>query len=286
MSDKFIEALNECLERLKRGESIQDCLRDNPTYAEELRPLLEVAISTMRAAESAAPDPAAKARNFERFSQAAAVHAIRKPSPWRLRLRGLKFIARPVAIGAMCLALLVTGVGATTAASSEAVPGEALYWVKTTRENVESRMARSDESRANYEAKMAQVRGDEIQKLIERGHFTEANIAMGRMNSHLKKCARYAGISVTSNPVEMPFKPPAYVGREQANKLGNRLENDRRVFVVRVESVIWALPPEKQGEAERMLRQTNLGYALLIDTIVTDSPVKRPFVIVAAHRRD
>lgn len=285
MSNEFIEALNECLERLKRGESIQDCLRDNPTYAEELRPLLEVAVSTMRAAESASPDPAAKARNFERFSQAAAAHALKKPSPWWHRLRGLKFVARPVAIGAMCLAILMTGVGATTAASSESVPGEPLYWVKTTRESVESKMPMSDEGRANYEAKMAQVRGDEIQKLIERGHFTEANIAMGRMNSHLKKCARYAGISVTANPVEMPFKPPAYVGREQANKLGNRLENDRRVFVVRVESVIWTLPPEKQGEAERMLRQTNLEYALLIDTALHDSPVRRPFVIVEENRR-
>ena len=44
MNGEFVEALNDCVERLARGESIQDCLSRYPDYANEIRPLLEVSV--------------------------------------------------------------------------------------------------------------------------------------------------------------------------------------------------------------------------------------------------
>ncbi len=284
MSGEFVEALNDCVERLTQGESIQDCLNRYPIYADELRPLLDVSVSTIRAAEELQPDPSAKQRNFQRFSRAISESARRKQerTPWWQPWKSRRFIpiARPALVGFMAIAIMVTGVGATTAASSSSVPGEPLYWVKTTRENVESRLPRSEEGRANYEAKLAQVRGDEVNKLIQRGQFTRADKTMARMTIHLKRCANYAGISVTVDPVEMPFKPNPHMGRDNARKLGEKLENDRRIFMMNAERVILELTPEERQRVKRFLRQSDLGYRLFIDATLADSPGRRPFIIV------
>ncbi|MBM4389421.1 MAG: hypothetical protein FJ088_16920, partial [Deltaproteobacteria bacterium] len=43
--DTFNEILNECLEALARGQSIETCLEKHPEQAAALRPLLETALS-------------------------------------------------------------------------------------------------------------------------------------------------------------------------------------------------------------------------------------------------
>ncbi len=286
MSGEFADILNDCVERLAKGETIQSCANRYPVYAKELRPLLEVAASTIRAAEMVRPAPSAKERNFQRFSQAISVAARRKTerSPWWQLWKSSRLtpLARPILAGFMAIALLTTGVGATTAASSNSVPGEPLYWVKTTRESVESRLPRSDEGRANYEAKLAQVRGDEMNRLIQRGQFTRANSMMGRMTVHLSRCARHAGITITVNPVEVPFKQRPNMGRDNANRLGERLENDRRSFKMKAERILLELTPEQRAYVEQFLRQSDLGYRLFIDAARANSPVRRPFIIVPA----
>lgn len=284
MSREFVEALNDCVERLTKGESIQDCLNRYPLYADELSPLLEVSVSTIRAAEELQPDLSAKQRNFQRFSRAVSEAARRKEERVRWwqswKFRRFIPIARPALVGFMAVAIMVTGVGATTAASSNSVQGEPLYWVKTTRENVESRLPRSDEGRANYEAKLAQVRGDEINKLIQRGEFTRANSTMVRMTVHLKRCAKYAGVTVVVNPVEMPFKPNPSMGSDEANRLTERLENDRKVFMMKAERSQRQLNREQRARVKRFLREADLEYRLFIDATLADSPVRRPFIIV------
>ncbi len=283
MNGEFPDTLNDCVERLAAGQTIQDCLNRYPARAEELRPLLEVIVSTIHAADSARPDPAARQRNFRRFSQAMSAAPSGQTSPpwwrpWKSRL--FAPIARPVLIGFIAIAIMLTGVGATTAASANSLPGEPLYWVKTTKESVESRLPRSDEIRANYEAELARVRGDEINELIQRGHFTKAGDTMTRMTVHLKRCAQHAGITVTVNPVEMPFKPHPNMGSDNANRLGERLENDRRIFIIKAERVLLRLTPEQRQRAERVLRQSDLEYRLFIDAALVNSPVRRPFSIV------
>jgi hypothetical protein len=45
--------LNDCLERLLRGEDMESCLKYYPNEAEELRPLLEQALEIRRYSETA-----------------------------------------------------------------------------------------------------------------------------------------------------------------------------------------------------------------------------------------
>ena len=284
MSQEFSEALNDCLERLIHGEDLRECLGRYPRQALDLEPLLQVALATIRAAEAVRPDPDARARNFSRFSQALAAgpQQAERGSSWR-SWRWIP-VARPFAIGFASLLLFVLGAGVATAASTNSVPGEPLYWVKTTRESVEQRIPRSDDNRAIYEAGLAQARTTELGKLIERGYFTQADRTMRRMNDHLVRSARYAGVTVSANPIEMPFKPPMLIGDVKAEQLRHRLEQDRKVFRAKVRLILPTLNADDRSRAERVFRRTELGYWLLIDAMYTATPQGRTYLIVPAPR--
>ena len=279
MSQEFSEALNDCLDRLVRGEDIHECLRRHPQQAGELEPLLHVALATINAAEEVKPDPEARARNFLKFSEAVQK---RTASPGR-RMPWFSFrwlpVARPIAVGLASILVFVMGAGVATAASSESVPGEPLYWVKTTKESVEGRLPRSDDGRANFEAALAQVRGKELNKLIERGQFTRADIIRRRMNDHLTRSARYAGITVTVSPVEMPFRPPSLIGHARSNHLVKRLERDREVFRAKARYLLAELDPQDRRRAEQFFRRAELRYWMLIHAMKTNAPDSRPYLV-------
>ena len=255
------------------GDDIEECLKRYPDRADELEPLLYVARATIRAAESAKPDPRAKARNFARFSQAVQAMpqparasdsslASEPPKPRRARRDWRTWLPwrwapplRPVVAAMALLLVFALGAGGAAAASEDAVPGEALYWVKTTRESVERRLPRSDDNRAIYEARLAHTRGDEIGKLIERGHFTRAYVITKRMNDHLALSAYYAGVTVAVNPVEMPVKPAAQIGQSKAEYLRHTLEDHRRTYRAKVQIILSDLSPEDRRRAEQMFRR-------------------------------
>ena len=273
MSGNFSEALNDCLERLKRGESVYSCLRRYPDLADELEPLLEVAVATMRAAESAAPSPSAKARGFARFSEALDARARTPSAPprrrrfrWRMPAFGFGLpapLARPLAVAVLCVVVFATGIGATSAAAGS-VPGEPLYWVKTARESIEQRIPRSDTGRANYQARLAHTRADEAQALMSRGAFSAADGVIKRMNGHLDRSARYAGITIVVIPVEMP-RPAPKIGARAARDLADRIERDRAIFKAKAAAMMSKMGAEDRERVKRAMWETELAYWLLIN---------------------
>ena len=273
MSGNFSEALNDCLERLKRGESVYSCLRRYPGLADELEPLLEVAVATMRAAESAAPSPSAKARGFARFSEALDARARTPSAPprrrrfrWRMPAFGFGLpapLARPLAVAVLCVVVFATGIGATSAAAGS-VPGEPLYWVKTARESIEQRIPRSDTGRANYQARLAHTRADEAQALMSRGAFSAADGVIKRMNGHLDRSARYAGITIVVIPVEMP-RPAPKIGARAARDLADRIERDRAIFKSKAAAMMSKMGAEDRERVKRAMWETELAYWLLIN---------------------
>ena len=56
MSTTVDDVLNECIERLAAGETVEQCLASYPDYAVELEPMLRTSASTMNvAADDHAP---------------------------------------------------------------------------------------------------------------------------------------------------------------------------------------------------------------------------------------
>jgi hypothetical protein len=69
MKDDFNEILDECIDRINRGEGIESCLADYPDYAERLRSLLHT-IVTAREAYSFTPSRDTKMAFRQRFNAA------------------------------------------------------------------------------------------------------------------------------------------------------------------------------------------------------------------------
>ncbi|NWF69064.1 MAG: hypothetical protein HXY40_08260 [Chloroflexi bacterium] len=81
---EFIDIFNDCIERLARGQSIEDCLRQHPAYAAQLLPLLEAAVVVKRTPFPPAEVLEDQARVWARIEQALPTRmpARRASRPW------------------------------------------------------------------------------------------------------------------------------------------------------------------------------------------------------------
>ena len=88
MADRFDNILDTCIDRINRGERIEDCLADYPEYARELEPLLRSILLTKNA-YSFVPRASAKQRAWQKFAAALRESDQRQekgrlPFPWVL----------------------------------------------------------------------------------------------------------------------------------------------------------------------------------------------------------
>ncbi|MCH7745723.1 MAG: hypothetical protein IIC84_06590, partial [Chloroflexi bacterium] len=200
MSRNFDDILNDCLERVSKGEDVQQCVRRYPEHADELFPLLRLAAATTQAAHSTSYSAEAKARGLDRLTQALAEGGAsrRRRAPVFFRMP----FAKPILIAFVAVMITAMAAGGTTVASSNSVPGEPLYWVKTTKENISLRfLRRSDTGKSQAHVRLASVRGQEMQQLMARGNFQGAEKLARRMREHLNRSASYAGVVVLVSPI-------------------------------------------------------------------------------------
>lgn len=106
MSPELTDVFNECIDRLRAGQSLDDCLHAYPDRAGELRPLLEAALIIRRA--SPGIPPAARDRVRARVMQAAGQierQQQRRPTSWLPRpgLALAASLAAVILVGALML---------------------------------------------------------------------------------------------------------------------------------------------------------------------------------------
>ncbi len=160
--NNLYEALENSLQALERGESLDAVLARYPDHAGELRPLLE----TARRAHSLAglfsvPGDARRRGRARVLQRAAELRASRIP----LRRRMIPTLPRlAIALG-LSGALVLTSTGLVSA-SSGALPGDQLYSVKRTWENLRLLFVGSAEGRDLLESQYEQERLDEIDELL------------------------------------------------------------------------------------------------------------------------
>ena len=80
-------------------------------------------------------------------------------------------MANSIVLGFALVLMTAVAAGGTTIASADSVPGDPLYWVKTTKESITLRMNSSDMAKAQTHARLAGERGDEMRKLISNGRL-------------------------------------------------------------------------------------------------------------------
>jgi len=211
--EELADILNECLDRLAGGESMQGCLTSYPQMAEELRPLLETALAARKAIDIE-PDPKFKAR--ARYEIGAAV----REAATRKRRSFFSWQGRwAVAVASLLLALLVSG-GGVAVAAGKSMPDSSLYPVKLAIEQVLLGLSPSAEAQAELLARMADSRVAEIVYLAQNGNAAQIETAALRLDSYLTRIVSLAAAqTVSSGTLSATDQFPLETDSSQRNSL-------------------------------------------------------------------
>jgi hypothetical protein len=207
----FENILDECLQRLLAGESIESCLSRYPQHASGLEPLLRTAQDTLKAADiKARPEFRDLARR--RF-QAAVREAPRREK------RDFFAILRPSLATVAIIAIILLAGGGVVGAAGNSLPGSPLYSVKLATESVRLALTPSDLGKAELNAAFADERIDEIIRLAENGDAALIEETANRMNEQLIAVANLAGIAKSDfeeDSISTAFAPSAMAPKPTA----------------------------------------------------------------------
>jgi hypothetical protein len=166
MNNKLYDALEICLQAIENGASVDSVLARFPDLAADLRPILE---ASRRAREIPAPLPSADVMRRGRASllqHAAEMRESKRPA--RRRQSVIPFFQRLTIALTLAAAALMSGTGLVQA-SSTSLPGENLYPVKRTWEDMRLLFVFSPEQREAVESEYEVERLDEVAELLREG---------------------------------------------------------------------------------------------------------------------
>ena len=171
------ELLDVCLRDIQSGAgTIEDCLARYPQHADELRPLLEMAV-WLEGVKTPEPSPAFQAQLRQRLMD------LPEPTPAPRQPLAFPVLAgrrRAVSRGAVrwlaaaaAVMLLVLSLS-TAALASDALPDEPLYPVKRATEQVRLAVTFNAADRAQLHAMLAELRRREAEAMLARGQAGQA----------------------------------------------------------------------------------------------------------------
>jgi hypothetical protein len=183
---EFDNILDECLERLlAKGETLEQCLESYPEQADELKPLLQTALTTKKAS-AIQPRPEFKASARARFRSALQEMDSKRSRPfpgWQPRWA--------IAV-AIVLILLLVGGGSTALAAGNSMPDNPLYPVKLATEQVRLALTFSDIGKAQLSARLADKRVTEIVYLANQDKPGQIESVTRRLDAYLANVAMLA----------------------------------------------------------------------------------------------
>jgi hypothetical protein len=197
MTRKIEDILDNCLERIFKGESIADCLKAYPEQASELEPLLKTSLVFVQRSSAIQPDAEFKARVHSRLQ--AVLYAKQEEAERRARIP-IWHRRWALAMTAI-LGFLLIGVG-TLAASAYALPDESLYPVKLAGEQVRLKLAFSDIDKAKLHIQFAERRAGEMVEMARQGKSDKIFMLTEQVANHLDK------VYVMEQPSEVEEKGP------------------------------------------------------------------------------
>jgi hypothetical protein len=202
--ERFNSILNLCLDRVLGGETVEQCLRDYPDQAKELKPLLQTALAA-KMASAVEPRREFKARARVEFQAALRdMKSNRKQSSsffhWRWQWQPAWSIALAV------LVIFILGGGGSIIAARNVMPDNPLYSVKLFTENVQLALTPSDTGKTELNAKFADRRAEEIVYAASNGNAPEARTAAGRLNSNMMNITNLTGNSIPAASNQNNFK--------------------------------------------------------------------------------
>jgi hypothetical protein len=207
---QFENILDECLERLINGETVEQCLASYPEQALELEPLLRTAQATR---EAAAITPGADFKARARYEFRSALHA-----EVSQKTRSLPALRGGWVVALMVIGILLVSGGGTALAAGNSMPDSPLYRVKLATEQVQLALTPSALGKAQLCARLSDRRVAEIIYLASRGDAQQIEVATQRLDERLMALVGLVSIEggetapVEETPrllTEEPTVPPA-----------------------------------------------------------------------------
>jgi Domain of unknown function (DUF5667) len=172
MNEELYEALEVCLQTLETGADLESALKRFPEMKDDLRPLLETSQQARLLAIPEVPLATLRRERSHVLQHAAEIRAPGLKPRKRLPLFSFPRLAASLAIALIFFLLSGTGL---VRASNGALPGDHLYPVKRTWEDVRLLLVINPESREVLQSEFEQERLHEVDELMaEKRHQTIA----------------------------------------------------------------------------------------------------------------
>lgn len=256
-----VEILQECLERIASGASLEETLAAYPAQAGELRPLLETALQARGLRTEIAIPRDAQLRSRAQFIQAAS-------RPRRASFRSIFRTGWSIATLLTALALVLGGTGF---ASAQSLPGDQLYPVKIAAEQARLNLVSDTAQRLQIKAVYDRERVDEVEALLSRdgSHPVEVDFAGFLSRPDPQGDWMVSGIRLAL-PAELTtladLQPGHYVDVHGAPLTGGRVQVES--IHMRVEKVSGAV----QSVDDHALKVDQLTVDLTAKTHLTTAP--------------
>lgn len=176
--------MNECIDALLEGESLEQCLGRYPKHAERLEPLLRAVIDARETSLTLEPPPELKVRVGNQ------VRARLDAKRQRARANRLSFFDWMPQWATMTVIAVLTVIfcsGCVFAASSESVPGDTLYPVKLAFEQVQLAFTFSDTGKADLHAELASRRITEMERMAPKIDPESVEVLTSDLKEHLQE---------------------------------------------------------------------------------------------------
>ncbi len=255
MSKKFDDILNECLNRMAAGEDLEQCLQDYPDLSEELRPLLETALTVKSSANLAQPKQEFRELTRQQFlaEVRAKAEAQRQPKWYSVLEWQHRWAMATVAV----LLVIFVGGGTTVAASSNAMPDDLLYPVKLAVEDVRMTFTGSDVKKAELQAEFADRRANEIAKMAEEGKWSKVEATAERLSSHLEKIVDVAAEKRVAGELD----------REDIAKLMTTMVHYASDHPLIFRKAVEQMPAEEKAVIVKVFQAAKMQYAEAIEDL-------------------
>ena len=239
------EALNDCIERMAAGESLDSCLSSYPDLSAELKPLLEMSSAVAQTAMDVEPSTQFKAEARYRFQEALTKRERKHAKPRsEFRRFSLKWATVAIALLVVFIAGSTTGI-----ASAQSVPGQPMYPVKTFVERVQMGLTIGNARKSLLHITYAERRSSEMQSMINQGNLEQANLLGLKLSNHLVQATQAA---------------PAVMNTEN---ITGRLEQLANRQVAMLQVLLDKAPTDAQPAIQALINSINNAYENAINEI-------------------
>lgn len=165
MNNKLYDALEICLREIENGVTLENVLARFPDLAAELRPILKASVKARTLNVASAPSPEAIRRGRAKLLQRASEMREAKVAP---RRRVIPIFQRLALSLGLTATFLLSGTG-LVGASATALPGENLYPVKRTWEDLQLFFIFDKDARDAVQSQFETERLHEVNELLAEG---------------------------------------------------------------------------------------------------------------------